>query len=88
MNPPVTRYCVSKREYPEQLPKIEYGENDIVRRVNTKGIISFCNKRFFISEALKREYIALKPIDDGQYNVYFCDQKIDVIDLRNQYGKQ
>jgi transposase InsO family protein len=79
MQPPITRYFISKREYPRNLPIIEYRETDQVRTVNAAGNISYKNKKIFIGEALKGLPVGLRESLDGKYNVYFCDQKIACI---------
>lgn len=82
MKPPISRYVISNRRYPEVLPDIEYRKSDLVKNVNAAGNISYKNKRFFISESLKGLPVALRECDDGKYNVYFCHQKILCIDIR------
>jgi len=84
MQPPITRYAISNRRYPHNLPMIEYREADQVRTVNAAGNISFKNKRIFIGEALKGLPVGLREEGDQKYNVYFCDQKIACIALRDK----
>lgn len=80
MKPPITRYAVSPRAYPQQLPLIEYRDTDLVRTVNAAGNISLANRKIFIGEALKGLPVGLrKNIGDSDYSVYFCNQKIACI---------
>ena len=82
--PPVSRYQVSPREYPEKLEPIEYGPGDIVLPVKTKGVgyIYFEKRRFRIGGAFIGYDVALRPtLKDGVFDVYFCAQKITQIDL-------
>lgn len=81
MKPPITRYAVSRRAYPQQLPLIAYRDTDLVRTVNAAGNISLQNRKIFIGEALKGLPVGLrKNIGDNDYSVYFCDQKIACIE--------
>jgi transposase InsO family protein len=80
---PVTRYKQSSRSYPEVMPPIEYNSNDIIRKVMGKGVISFKNKEFKVGKAFQGDFVALHQTNvDGQYDVYFCNQKIRSINLQ------
>ncbi len=59
----------SKRPFSEKLPSIEYRERDIVRKVGVMGKTEFKNYKFFISQALKGEYIALR---ETPYRILWC----------------
>ncbi len=89
MNTPIDRYQVSQRTYPETLPDIEYGPDDQVRKVQSKGEINFKGKEFRVSKALKGYPVALRPTNvDGKYSVYFCHQKISEIELSDSKIKK
>ena len=82
---PASRYHVSHREFPETLPPPEYGGNDLVRKVDPKGTISFRNLSFKIGRGFSGCFVALRPTTtDGLYNVFFCHQLIDHVDLTNK----
>lgn len=81
MEVPGSRYRFSNRSYTEELPSIEYGPDDTVRKVY-QGRVSFQCRRFRIGKAFNGEYIALRPTHtDGVYDVMFSIHKIDEIDL-------
>jgi len=81
---PASRYHPSPREYPETLPPIVYGPDDIVRKVGDHGEISFRGKEFKIGKAFYRSHVALRPsTTDGLYNVFFCHEHIAQINLNN-----
>lgn len=81
---PLDCYKPSCRELPAILPSIEYGFEDMVRKVSYKGDIRFKNKRIFISEGLTDMPVALKlTTDEQKFDIYFCHHKIKRIDLRN-----
>jgi len=82
---PGERYCVSTRAFPEQLPQIEYGPDDLVRKVDLDGFISFKNRSIRVGKGLRRQPIALRTTaEDGVFSAHFCTQRIGTIDLRIQ----
>ncbi len=82
---PASRYQPSQRAFPETLPPIEYASSDIVRKVDDKGLISFHGRRFKIGRGFLRQPVALRPTTtDGLFNVFFCHQYIDQVNLNNE----
>jgi transposase InsO family protein len=79
---PILRYQFSQRKYPTTLKEIEYRTTDIVRKVDAGGIISYQGKKIFIGEGLRHLPVALRPSSGQKINIYFCDQKIMLIDLK------
>lgn len=79
LDTPSKRYTPSKRAFPERLPLVEYHDQDIVRKVDMVGKISYKNKDYFISQALKGEYIALREREE-KLAVYFANQKITTLE--------
>jgi len=83
MATPATRYHLSPRAYPEQLPGIEYDSSDQVRKVQTNGEIYFLGQTFPIGKAFRSHRVALRPgSQDGSWNVYFRTHRVAIIDLR------
>lgn len=81
---PASRYRISSRNFPETLKPIEYSPDDKVRKVQAEGWFSYQNRPYRISKAFRGEYVALRPTKiDGILNVFFCDHKIDEINLKN-----
>lgn len=81
--PPISRYRVSARPYPDQLPAVEYDTGDEVRKVRANGYINFSGRPLFVGEGLAGEPVAVRPSDtDGIFHVMFCNRKISEIDLR------
>ena len=79
---PATRYSVSPRPFPASLPPIEYAPDYHVRKVQKKGEVYFQNRTFRIGKAFIGYPVGLRPTTiDGTYDVFFCSQKIDTIDL-------
>lgn len=83
MNVPASRYQVSQRSFPEQLPPLEYGAIDQVRKVQIDGSISFRHREFRVGKAFRGYPVALRPTQaDGVYEIYFTTHRILTIDLR------
>ena len=79
---PASRYQPSPRSFPEQLPTLEYGATDQVRKVQIDGKIYFRNREFRIGKAFRGYPVALRPTTvDGVYDVYFATHRISQIDL-------
>jgi transposase InsO family protein len=83
MEVPASRYQPSPRGFPEQLPALEYGPDDQVRRVQQGGVIHFRNWLFKIGKAFVGQPVALRPTTtDGLYDVFFGRFPIKQADLR------
>lgn len=81
---PASRYHPSPISFPESLPPIEYGPDDLVRLVRGQGSISFQNHIFFVSRGLIGLPVAVRPsTTDGIFVVYFCHQQVKLLDLTN-----
>jgi len=80
---PSERYRPSRRAFPEVLPPIEYGPDDLVRKADQNGDIGFKGRRVRLGKPFRYQPIALRPTsDDGVFSVHFCTQQIGSIDLR------
>ncbi|HYY39515.1 MAG TPA: IS481 family transposase [Xanthobacteraceae bacterium] len=83
MATPAQRYKPSSRSFPETLPPIEYAPGDQVRKVDSDGFISFKNRPWRVSKALRGEPIAVRATgEDGVFAVHYCAHWITTIDLR------
>jgi len=80
---PASRYQPSPRTMPPALPAIEYGPDDQVRRAHRKGLVSFRGHPIRVGDAFYRQPIAFRPVEaDGLFDVYFCQQRLGQVDLR------
>ncbi|MCW5852552.1 MAG: IS481 family transposase [Anaerolineae bacterium] len=80
---PASRYQPSPRAFPDSLPAIEYGPDDIVRRVQANGEISYHRRVLIVGRAFYGYPVALRPTaTDGHVAVYFCQHKVAELDLR------
>ena len=83
MATPASRYHVSHWPFPEQLPTVEYGPEDQVRRVQDQGRFTWKGRNVKISNAFKGLPVAVRPTStDGLWDVFFMTNKICQIDLR------
>ena len=79
---PASRYQPSHRRYPEQLPAIEYGPADIVRKVRHYGHLKYEGREYHIGSAFYGLHVALRQTTtDGLFDVFFCQHKIGALDL-------
>lgn len=80
---PATRYQASTRTFPESLPPVEYGSGEIVRRVYETGRISYLNRVIKVGKAFRGFPVVLRPTEqDGVFNVFFCNEQVKTVDLR------
>jgi transposase InsO family protein len=83
LEPPVSRYRVSPRSFPETLPEWDYAPGDQVRRVQAKGWFSFRGREFQVSKAFRGQAVTLRPtLHDGVWEVFFGPHCIARIDER------
>lgn len=82
---PASRYQVSVHEFPEHLPQIEYLADDVIRKVGPVGYISWNKQRFHVGRAFIGDPVAIRPTRvDGIYEIYYCYQRIAIIDRRDE----
>lgn len=82
MKVPGDLYRLSPRRYPEKLAEVEsfYLADDILRKVRSKGEITFGNRTHAIGAALIGETVALRQSAEGCHDVYYCWKKLGKID--------
>ncbi len=82
---PADRYSPSVHPFPEQLPTIEYGPNDHVRKVHQLGRVSFKGYWILASKGLRGQPVAFRPIpqQDGVFELYYCHHHFRTINLRD-----
>jgi len=83
MQTPSQRYQASRLPMPTELPPVEYGPDDLVRRVQSGGWIDVKGRQIRIYESLRGEQIGLRPRSDrdGSYDLYYCHHHFGRIDL-------
>lgn len=80
---PASRYRPSVRPLPAVLPALEYATTLHVQRVRAQGVITFHGQTWYIGRAFAGLPIGLRPSPqaDGQYEVWFAEQRIGQLDL-------
>lgn len=80
---PYSRYQLSPRAYPDSLPAAEsfYLDDDELRRVKSKGEITFRNRFFGIGNGYRGEVLALRRVGEESWEVYHCARKLGTVDL-------
>lgn len=80
---PGSRYQVSSRSYPEQLPELEFSPIDTVRKVQKGGDFWFHGERRFLGNSFRGEQVGLRPTRrDGVWHVWFGPQCLGELNLR------
>jgi transposase InsO family protein len=86
---PVERYRGSSRRYEARRAPVEsyYLSDDELRKVKSKGEITFKNVFFYVGRAFSGKRVALRPCGPGQWDIYFCWKRLGRVDLKNLKGK-
>ena len=80
---PASRYQLSSRTYPEQLPAVEYAPGDVLRRVSQRGSISVERQGLFVGRGLIGQPVAVRStLEDELVDVYFAHHHVGRYDLR------
>lgn len=79
---PCDYYQKSNRSYIECPHPPEYGPNYLVRQVHQHGDIFFNRHKFFVSQSLAGQYVGLKEIADGFWQLQFSFYVLGSVDLR------
>lgn len=78
---PAARYRPSRRRLPPGLPPVEYGADELVRSVKSKGEITFRNRFYYVGQAFVGLPLALRPTaTDGVYRVCLAAFTLGIID--------
>lgn len=73
MRKPAEVYKPSKKRMPKVIKHYDYPSHFEVRLVSRNGGIRWKHHRVPVSSTLIKEYIGFEEIENGIYNVYFCD---------------
>ena len=71
LRPPAQVYVPSPRVYPATLPALTYPPDSRVCGVGASGSMTWRCRRVFVSHALEHQEIALRPLDEDLWAVYF-----------------
>ena len=82
---PASRYTSSLTPFPATPPPIVYDDGAIVRKVSSKGLISYLNNHIYVGEGIRGHPVMVTPsTTDGLFEVVFCRQQITTFDLRSR----
>jgi transposase InsO family protein len=83
-HPPSSRYRLSPRPYPAELPPICYEPSDLLARVSAQGFIRLERKRYFISQAIPGDPVAVRPTAEPDIvAIWYGPQFVMLVDLRD-----
>ncbi|PID64582.1 MAG: integrase [Gammaproteobacteria bacterium] len=68
---PASFYQPSLRIYPTRIESYDYNEAASLRKVKRSGEIKWQGRRFYVSQVLAGEHIALIPYADGVWEMYY-----------------
>jgi transposase InsO family protein len=81
---PGSRYQPSPRPYPHELPPIEYGPHDAVRKVQALGWVHYQGYVLRLPDAFRGYTVAIRhTTTDGILDIQFCRHRIAQVDLRD-----
>lgn len=82
---PIDRYKASPRAYVEHIKDFEYACDDIVRRVQQQGFVSFKGSEHRLPKAFHGKDIAFRQTaTEGTYEIYFRHQFIKALDIQTK----
>ena len=82
MRVPAERYAPSPREFKEKVEAFDYAPDDLLRRVQASGLVSFKGRTLRVPKAFRGRDVAFRPAGaDGNYEVFYRHQRIARLDL-------
>ena len=79
---PASRYQPSVRSFPERVPPVTYGPDDLVCPVTAHGSIRWQGRRHFVSRGLVGEPVAIRPTRETKvWAVVYCHRQVATIGL-------
>ena len=62
------------------MPDLQYSDDFVVRRVRSDGSMVWRNGLIFVSEALSKEPVGLKQLDDRYWALYYGRVPLAILD--------
>ena len=82
MNVPSSRYRPSPRSMPKSVPAPEYESQACVRKVRSRGGVSFRNREVPVSKAFAGRFVALRATNiDGRFDICYRHHRLGQVDL-------
>jgi len=83
--PPIRRYQLSPRSFPETLPPIAYEPDAWLTRVSGQGMIVLERRRYYLSEVINYEEVELRSVGDGrQVEIWYGPILVTVLEHGHQ----
>lgn len=79
---PYEYYRNSLKKYNEYIQKPFYDFGYIVKLVHSHGDISFKGQRYFLTELLKNQFVALKQIDEDIWDIFYYFYPIASLNIK------
>jgi len=86
-NVPSQLYTSSFRKWDGKFKSPEYTSDSEIRKVEISGHVNWKGYKFFLSEVLKGEFVAIKEIEYGLMGIYFGPILLANIDLNKGFKK-
>lgn len=77
---PATLHRSSPRPYPKRIPKPDYPAHFEKRTIKNNGCLRWRNELIYLAHGLKGETVALEPVDDQVWRVFFYGFVIATLD--------
>lgn len=81
---PANIYRASIRPYPKTTPQFVYPDDMVVLRVRADGMLIWDRREIYLSEALRTEWIGLRPIESARWAVFLGTLPIATFDARTR----
>ena len=79
---PIACYQPSPRCMPKSLPPLQYFDSDTIRKVKSKGEITFKNQFYYIGRGFIGQLVAIRKTQtDGLLKIFFATSCLGTIDL-------
>jgi|CXWL01.1.fsa_nt_gi transposase InsO family protein len=72
--PPATLFRPSRKPFRGTVPEPVYTDAATVHRVNSNGKLRIRGREYFLSTALNRELVGVLEIEEGCFEIRFCDE--------------
>ena len=79
---PLDRYRPSLRDFSNTIQPFDYGEGQLVRKVQSNGVVSLLGRLLSVGTAFTGKSVAFRPTErDGVFTAFFRHQAIKTVDL-------
>jgi len=79
--PPISRYRLSLRTFPEVLPPIQYEPDAWLTRVTGQGFIVIDRIRYYLSEVIPYEEVEVRPLADDRVALWYGPIRLTELQL-------